>query len=101
MESHLQLGVERRREQVVVIGLDGSPSSGVRYTGKAKDWGGRPHFEDGDYEVVEGMGVWMEELKRGLEARGVPVSVRRSRGRDAGAACGQLALKRPGETPGA
>ncbi|AFZ68970.1 23S rRNA (adenine(2503)-C(2))-methyltransferase RlmN [Deinococcus peraridilitoris] len=30
-----------------------------------------------------------------LEARGVEVSVRRSRGRDAGAACGQLALKRP------
>lgn len=30
-----------------------------------------------------------------LSARGVPVSVRRSRGRDAGAACGQLALKRP------
>ena len=30
-----------------------------------------------------------------LEARGIPVSVRRSRGRDAGAACGQLALKRP------
>ncbi|WP_343756919.1 23S rRNA (adenine(2503)-C(2))-methyltransferase RlmN [Deinococcus depolymerans] len=30
-----------------------------------------------------------------LEARGVDVSVRRSRGRDAGAACGQLALKRP------
>ena len=31
-----------------------------------------------------------------LEARGVEVSVRRSRGRDAGAACGQLALKQPG-----
>lgn len=30
-----------------------------------------------------------------LEQRGVPVSVRRSRGKDAGAACGQLALKRP------
>lgn len=30
-----------------------------------------------------------------LEERGVPVSVRRSRGRDAGAACGQLALKQP------
>lgn len=62
----------RRGYEVVVIGLDGSPSSGVRYTGRAKDWGGRPHFEDGDYEVVEGMGVWMEELKRGLEMRGVP-----------------------------
>ncbi len=31
-----------------------------------------------------------------LESHGVPVSVRRSRGRDAGAACGQLALKQPG-----
>lgn len=30
-----------------------------------------------------------------LEARGVEVSVRRSRGRDAGAACGQLALQHP------
>ena len=30
-----------------------------------------------------------------LEARGVDVSVRRSRGRDAGAACGQLALQQP------
>lgn len=62
----------RRGYEVVVIGLDGSPSSGVRYTGKARSWGGRPQFDDGDYEVVEGMGVWMEELKRGLEARGVP-----------------------------
>ena len=62
----------RRGFEVVVIGLDGSPSSGVRYTGKAKDWGGRPHFEEGDYEVVEGMGVWIEELKAGLEIRGIP-----------------------------
>lgn len=62
----------RRGFEVVVIGLDGSPSSGVRYTGRAKDWGGRPHFEDGDFEVVEGMGVWMEELKSGLEAHGIP-----------------------------
>ncbi|AWT35898.1 putative dual-specificity RNA methyltransferase RlmN [Deinococcus arenae] len=35
-----------------------------------------------------------------LESRGVDVSVRRSRGRDAGAACGQLALKRPGAVRG-
>ncbi len=35
-----------------------------------------------------------------LELRGVPVSVRRSRGRDAGAACGQLALKQPGAVSG-
>ncbi|MFC4425764.1 23S rRNA (adenine(2503)-C(2))-methyltransferase RlmN [Deinococcus navajonensis] len=35
-----------------------------------------------------------------LQARGVDVSVRRSRGKDAGAACGQLALKRPGAVSG-
>ncbi|GHF28260.1 23S rRNA (adenine2503-C2)-methyltransferase [Deinococcus metalli] len=35
-----------------------------------------------------------------LEARGIDVSVRRSRGKDAGAACGQLALKRPGAVAG-
>lgn len=35
-----------------------------------------------------------------LERRGVDVSVRRSRGKDAGAACGQLALKRPGAVSG-
>jgi predicted secreted protein len=62
----------RRGYEVVVVGLDGSPSSGVRYTGMARSWGGRPHFEDGDYEVVEGMGVWMEELRKGLEERGIP-----------------------------
>ena len=32
--------------------------------------------------------------------RGVDVSVRRSRGKDAGAACGQLALKRPNAARG-
>ena len=35
-----------------------------------------------------------------LQSRGVDVSVRRSRGKDAGAACGQLALKRPGARSG-
>lgn len=55
-----------------VVGLDGSPSSGVRYTGMARSWGGRPHFEDDDHEVVEGMGVWMEELRKGREERGIP-----------------------------
>ena len=35
-----------------------------------------------------------------LQDRGVDVSVRRSRGKDAGAACGQLALRRPGARNG-
>ncbi len=39
----------------------------------------------------------IQEFYDTLEKLGVPVSVRRSRGRDAGAACGQLALKRPAD----
>lgn len=62
----------RRGRGIVVIGLDGSPSSGVRFTGEAPGWGGRPHFEKGDYRVVPGMGVWMEELRGELERRGIP-----------------------------
>jgi len=60
-----------RRDDTVLIGLDGSPSSGVRYTGSAEPWGGRPEFTDGDYTVVPGMGVWMEELKAEIERRGL------------------------------
>ncbi len=37
----------------------------------------------------------IQEFYDTLEKRGVPVSVRRSRGRDAGAACGQLAIQQP------
>jgi predicted secreted protein len=61
-----------RDYDVVVVGLDGSPSSGVRFTGSAEPWGGRPEFTDGDYTVVPGMGVWMEELKAEIERRGLP-----------------------------
>ncbi len=42
----------------------------------------------------------IQEFYNTLEHLGIPVSVRRSRGRDAGAACGQLALKRPEDEAG-
>lgn len=40
----------------------------------------------------------IEEFRQVLEAAGMSVSVRFSRGQDAGAACGQLALKKLGKT---
>lgn len=51
------------------------------------------HFESSSEEQIQA-------FYDVLEARGVDVSVRRSRGKDAGAACGQLALKRPGAATG-
>jgi len=58
--------------EVVVVGLEGSPSMGVRVTSSNADWGGRPDAGD-SYRVVEGRGVYIEELEAALEARGVPM----------------------------
>lgn len=55
---------------VVLIGSDGSPSSGVRFTGTSPRWGGRPEGDPSEYRMQPGMGVWMEELERHLVAAG-------------------------------
>ena len=57
---------------VVIIGLDGSPSSGVRLTSTKAVWGGRPEGgAAGGSDRIPGMGVWMVELKREFESRGL------------------------------
>lgn len=57
---------------VVIIGLDGSPSSGVRLTSTKASWGGRPEGAvSGGSDRKAGMGVWMAELKNEFEARGM------------------------------
>lgn len=59
--------------EIVLIGLDGSPSSGVRYTGTSEPkWGGRPDAKLEEYKIVPGRGVWIEELEKELNSRGIP-----------------------------
>jgi predicted secreted protein len=59
--------------EVVIIGLDGSPSSGVRLTSTKASWGGRPEGAvAGGSDRIPGMGLWMLELKHEFEARGLP-----------------------------
>jgi len=36
-------GYLRRGDEVILIGLDGSPSTGVRFTSSKPEWGGRPN----------------------------------------------------------
>ena len=63
----------RDRYEVVLIGLDGSPSSGVRFTGTSDSiWGGRPDARIEEYKIVPGRGVWIEELAKELDERGIP-----------------------------
>jgi predicted secreted protein len=67
IEQHLRHGAE-----VILIGLDGSPSTGVRFTSSKPDWGGRPNRPDDDWEIVARPGVWIEELEAELKRRGLP-----------------------------
>jgi predicted secreted protein len=67
IEQHL-----RRGDEVILIGLDGSPSTGVRFTSSKPDWGGRPNRPEDDWEIVPRPGVWIEELEAELARRGLP-----------------------------
>lgn len=65
-ELHAQAGYD-----IVIIGLDGSPSSGVRLTSTKASWGGRPEGAiAGGSDRIAGMGVWMDELRKEFESRG-------------------------------
>jgi len=61
----------RRGHAIVLIGIDGSPSCGVNLTGRNPYWGGEPRASAEQYQVVEGMGVWIEELLKEVERRGI------------------------------
>ena len=67
IERHVRQG-----DEVILIGLDGSPSTGVRFTASRPDWGGRPDRPKDDWEVVPRRGVWIEELEAELDRRGLP-----------------------------
>jgi predicted secreted protein len=65
-------GYLRRGDEVILIGLDGSPSTGVRFTSSKPDWGGRPNRPEDDWEIQPRPGVWIEELEAELARRGLP-----------------------------
>lgn len=59
---------------VVLIGLDGSPTMGVRLTCSGPDWGGRPDKDDErDSDIVPGTGVFTATLLAALAERGIPL----------------------------
>jgi predicted secreted protein len=54
---------------VILLGIDGSPSSGVNLTSVGAEWGGKPELPD--WEMVAGRGVWIEELDAVVRERGL------------------------------
>lgn len=67
IEAHVARG-----DDVVLVGLEGSPSMGVRVTSSDPERGGRPEWPDGAPELTPGRGIMVEELLAELERRGVP-----------------------------
>jgi predicted secreted protein len=66
MEPHLRAG-----DDVVLIGVDSSPSLGVDFSSSAPHWSGRPDAGD-DYSLARRNGVYVEELRAELAERGLP-----------------------------
>lgn len=58
-------------DEVVVVGLEGSPSMGVRITSSDPERAGRPEWPDGAGELTPGRGILVEELLDELRERGV------------------------------
>ncbi|HKR68529.1 MAG TPA: hypothetical protein VJT16_06800 [Streptosporangiaceae bacterium] len=58
-------------EDVVLIGVEGSPSMGVTITSSDPRRGGRPEWAEGTSEQVDGEGIFVEELRKELASRGI------------------------------
>ncbi len=70
--NRLRQFAERGYRIVAVIGAEASPTCGISIVGKWKDPEKRGKFPE-DVEFVEGMGVFMEELKKGLNGANIRV----------------------------
>jgi predicted secreted protein len=61
----------RRGDDVILVGLEGSPSMGVHVTSSDPALGGRPRWTEGASELSAGSGIFIEELTAELAERGV------------------------------
>ena len=67
MYSYMQMDYET----VAVLCCDGSPTCGCGLTSWNESWGGPPSDLNYDDAVVEGVGVFVDELQAAIKARGL------------------------------
>jgi predicted secreted protein len=60
-----------RGDDVIIVGIEGSPSMGVHVTSSDPKLRGRPRWTDDSSELSPGSGIFMEELVAELTERGV------------------------------
>jgi predicted secreted protein len=67
MSMHTRAG-----DDIVLLGVDTSPTMGVEFTCSSPTWGGAPMIIEDDSHLVPGDGIFIEELKAELARRGLP-----------------------------
>jgi len=61
-------------DDVVLIGIDSSPTMGVDFSCSSPTWGGKPEIGEDDSRLVPGLqGIFIEELEAALAARRLPM----------------------------
>jgi predicted secreted protein len=60
-----------RGEDIVLVGVEGSPSMGVHITSSDPARGGQPEWPEGTGEHISGEGIFIEELRLELARRGI------------------------------
>lgn len=68
LEQHVRSG-----DEVVVIGVDSSPTMGIDFTPSEPAWSGEPNVGDAEPALVRGDGIYVEELAAELAERGLPL----------------------------
>src|SRR5260221_14269179 len=61
----------RQGEDIVLIGVEGSPSMGVHITSSDPARGGLPEWPEGTAELTSGEGIFIEELRAEPGRRGI------------------------------
>ena len=63
----------RKSYKMIIVGIDGSPSCGIHFTGSSADWKGYPKLApiSDEYPVREGEGVFIQELRKEFDSRGL------------------------------
>jgi predicted secreted protein len=59
-------------DDLVLLGVDTSPTMGIEFTCSSPTWGGRPEIGEDDSTLVPGDGIFVRELKAELAERGLP-----------------------------
>jgi histidinol-phosphate aminotransferase len=68
IEQHAAAG-----DEIVLIGVDSSPTMGIEFMPSAPHWAGRPDIGEDDSQLVRGDGIFIAELAAELRERGLPM----------------------------